>query len=379
MASRRGANEGSIYRRKEGRWVGVLHVGYAAGRRQRKAYYGATRQEVASLLAAAVRDQQRGKRPAPEREKLGPFLERWLDDTARRSIRSSTYMGYERIVRLHIAPEIGDLRLARLTADDLDALYSRLQEKGLAPATISRVHALLHLALAHAQRRGAVAVNVADNVDPPRIPKREFRALLAEEAARLLDASRGDRFHALYVLALGCGLRQAELLGLRWRDVDLAGAVLAVRQQVYRLAREWVYSEPKTAKGRRSVSLPASAVAALREHRQRQNEERLEYGPSWEDSGLVFPNHRGRPMAKENLLRRSFWPLVERAGVPRIRFHDLRHTCATLLLSEGVHPKVVQERLGHSSIAVTMDVYSHVMPTLQKDAAERLDRLLAAW
>src|SRR3990170_1271898 len=147
MAKRRGANEGSIYRRKDDRWVGVLHVGYGAGKRERKAYYGATRQEVASLLAAAVRDRQQGKRPVPEREKLAAFLVRWLNDTHKRSIRPSTYAGYERMIRLHIEPEIGDLRLARLTADDLDALYSRLQAKGLAPKTVTLAHAVLHRAL----------------------------------------------------------------------------------------------------------------------------------------------------------------------------------------------------------------------------------------
>jgi integrase len=231
--------------------------------------------------------------------------------------------------------------------------------------------------LTHARRRGAVAVNVADDVNPPRVPGREFRTLLPEEATRLLAAASEDRFYALYSLALTCGLRQAELLGLRWRDLDMSGAVLAVRQQVYRLKGEWHYTEPKTEKGRRTVSLSSSVVGALREHRLRQKEERLR-AETWEDNDLVFPNQVGRPVEKGNLLRRSFWPLLERAGLPHMRFHDLRHSSATLLLGEGVHPKVVQERLGHSSISVTMDVYSHVMPTLQRDAAERLDRLLVA-
>lgn len=377
MATRRGANEGSIYRRKDGRWVAVLHVRYSAGKRQRKAYYGVTRQEVASLLAGAVRDHQQGKRPAPEREKLGGFLSRWLDDTARHSIRRSTYEGYERMLRLHIIPEVGHLKLARLTADDLDALYSRLLDKGLNPKTVRLGHAVLHRALSHAQRRGAIAVNVASIADAPSAPRREFRVLSPEEAARLLRAALDDPLYALYVLALTCGLRQAELLGLRWQDVDLGGAVLSVRQQVYRLAGEWNYSEPKTAAGRRTVALSGSAVEALRERRLAQNKERLR-AETWEDNDLVFANRLGRPIEKGNLLRRSFWPLLERAGLPHIRFHDLRHACASLLLAEGIHPKVVQERLGHASISTTMDTYSHVLPSLQADAAERMDKLLAA-
>jgi len=375
---RRGHGEGTIYRRKDGRWVAELHIGYGDGRRRRKSFYGSSRSAVASALAAAIRDQQKGLRPLREVEKVKDFLRTWLNDAARRTIRGTTFAGYERLIRLHIEPIIGDLRLARLTADDLDKLYSKLLDKGLAPKTVRLVHALLHRALSHAQRRGALAINAADGVDPPRVVRREFRALTAKEAVRLLEAARSDRYYALYVLAITCGLRQAELLGLRWRDIDLDGAVLAVRQQVYRLAGGWVYSEPKTASGRRTVSLSAMNIDALREHRRWQLEERLKAGTAWEDHDLVFPNHAGRPVEKQNLMRRSFRPILERAGLPHMRFHDLRHSAATLLLSEGVHPKVVQERLGHSTIAVTMDVYSHVMPTLQREAADRLDRVLSA-
>ncbi len=328
-------------------------------------------------MVAATRDRQLGKQPVPEREKLADFPNRWLEDTARRSVRATTYGGYEVSLRLHIIPEIGDIRLARLTAEDLDPLYSRLLDKGLAPKTIRLAHAVLHRALSHAQKRGAVAVNVASIAEAPAAPRREFRTLSPEEATRLLKAALSDRLYALYVLALTCGLRQAELLGLRWRDVDLNGAVLSVRQQVYRLAGEWCYSEPKTKAGRRTVSLSGSAVEALRERRLAQNKERLR-AQTWPDNDLVFCNRVGNPIEKGNLLRRSFGPLLERAGLPHIRFHNLRHACASLLLAEGVHPKVVQERLGHASISTTMDTYSHVLPSLQADAAERMDRLLTA-
>ena len=375
--ARRGVQEGSVYRRGDGRWVGVLHVGYATGKRLRKSYYGATRQEVASRLAGAVRDRQLGKNPAPEREKVAGFLERWMEDVVKTSVRASTYRGYEVMLRLHIIPEIGHLRLARLTADDLDGCYSRLLNKGLSPKTVRLAHAILHRALSHAQRRGSVAVNVASVAAPPPAPRKEFRTLSPEEASRLLKAALSDRLYALYCLALTCGLRQAELLGLRWADVDLNGAVLSVRQQVYRLSGEWIYTEPKTKAGRRTVPLSGSVVEALRERRLAQNAERLR-AQDWEDNDLVFANRRGRPVERVDLLRRSFWPLLERAGLPHMRFHDLRHTCASLLLAEGVHPKVVQERLGHASIATTMDTYSHVLPSLQVDAAERLDRLLTA-
>jgi integrase len=239
------------------------------------------------------------------------------------------------------------------------------------------IHALLHNALKQAVRWRVLNVNPADAVDAPRVERKEFRSLDADEANQLLETARTDRLRALYVTALTCGMRQGELLGLRWTDLDLERGALAVRQQVMRVGGEWRFSEPKTKAGRRVITMPAVAIDALREHRRQQLEERLRAGGQWRENGLVFTNRVGNPIEKQNLMRRSFWPLLDCAGLPRIRFHDLRHTAATLLLAEGLHPKVVQERLGHSTIAVTMDVYSHVGMTLQREAADTLDRLFA--
>ena len=376
--AKRGKGEGSIYRRKvDGRWCGSITLGYADGRRNRRVFYAATRKEVYSKLAEANRNHQRGLRPAPEREKVGEFLRRWLEETARHNVRASTYRGYEVALRLHIVPLIGHLKLARLSADDLDGLYGKLLDRELSPKYVRLIHAVVHRALSHAQRRGAVAVNVATIADAPSAPRKEFRTLSPEEASRLLQAALSDRLYGLYVLALTCGLRQAELLGLRWADVDLNGAVLHVRQQVFRLNGQWQFTSPKTKAGRRTVSLSGACVEALRERRLAQNKERLR-AKTWADLDLVFSNRLGNPIEKGNLLRRSFAPLLERAGLPRIRFHDLRHACASILLAANVNPKIVQERLGHSSISTTMDTYSHVMPSLQADAAEEMERQLAA-
>ena len=375
--ARRGAGEGSILKRADGRWVAVLPLGYSNGRRQRKSYYGRTRPEVASKLAAAVRDLQQGKRPAPETEKLGDFLQRWLADVARHSVRGATHLRYEQMLRLHVLPEVGHLKLSRLTADDLDGLYSRLRDKGMSPQTVRLAHSVIRLALAYAQRRGAVAVNVAAVATVPPAQRREYSTLTPEEAGRLLKAAMSDRLYGLYSLALTCGLRQAELLGLRWADIDLARSALHVRQQVYRLKGEWVFTAPKTAAGRRTVSLSGACVEALRERKIAQNKERLR-AQDWQDLDLVFSTTTGTPTEKGNLLRRSFAPLLERAGLPHMRFHDLRHACASLLLAGGIHPKVVQERLGHASISTTMDTYSHTLPSLQADAAEKVEALVAA-
>jgi integrase len=369
--SRRGNNEGTIYKRKDGRWTAA--VGLENG--SRKTFYGRTRQDVSAKLTAALQTRQNGLALPKEKKRLDQFLEEWLRDSAKPSVRRTTYEGYERIVRLHVSPALGQLRLARLTPQHIAKLYRALLDKGLAPKTVRLIHAMLHRALRQAVRWGLLAVNPADSVDAPRIDRREFRTLDLAETRTFLSAAASDRLSALYVVALTTGLRQGELLGLRWSDVDLDRAILAVRQQVMKLSGEWVYSEPKTSKGRRTVALPGMTVTALRQHKVRQAEERLRCG-EWEDHDLVFPNLVGRPIEKQNLMRRSFRPILQHAGLPPIRFHDLRHSAATLLLGEGVHPKVVQERLGHSTISVTMDTYSHVMPTLQRDAADRLERAL---
>jgi integrase len=347
-------------------------------RGRRKSFYGATRGEVSRKLTAAKVALESGLLVAPEKETVESYLRRWLSDAAGPTVRATTFEGYERMIRLHINPEVGTIRIARLTPQALSRLYRTLLDRGLAPKTVRLVHALLHRALRQAVRWRIVAVNVADAVDAPRAGRPEFRTLSPEEADRLMEAARPDRFHGLFVLAIASGMREAELLGLRWSDLDFEHSSLSVRQQAMRVKGRWLFTEPKTSKGRRVISLPPFAVEALRQHRVRHAEERLGMGKAWEDHDLVFPNHAGRPVEKQNLLRRHFWPLLERAGLPHIRFHDLRHTAATLLLSEGVHPKVVQERLGHSTINTTMDVYSHVMPTLQKEAAGHLERLFAS-
>ena len=221
-----------------------------------------------------------------------------------------------------------------------------------------------------------VARNVATLVTPPRRRRREMTALDPGQARALLEARAGDRLEALYALALTTGMRMGELLALRWREVDLDGGTLRVNATLHRTRDGFVFAEPKTARSRRQVALTNAAVGALRRHRVAQAEERLRLGAVWEDNDLVFANEVGRPIEATNLRNRSFWPLLERAALPRIRFHDLRHTAATLLLGQGVHPKIVSEMLGHSQIAITLDLYSHVTPTMQRQAAETLDAVL---
>ncbi len=226
-------------------------------------------------------------------------------------------------------------------------------------------------------RWNLIARNPTEAVDAPCPRLKEISVFTVEEAQRFLEAAKGDRLHALYVLALMTGMRQGELLGLRWQDIDLSAGSLSVRRTLVRTSQGWSWADPKTAKGRRTIALPDLAVEALRQHRVRQLEERLRAGALWADIDLVFPNQTGKPLERQNVVKRSFRPLLIRAGMPSSRFHDLRHSAATLLLSLGEHPKVVQERLGHSTIGVTMDTYSHVLPDMQRKAAAKLDALFS--
>ena len=235
---------------------------------------------------------------------------------------------------------------------------------------------MLRRALGQATQWGLVARNVASLVTPPRVRRKEMTALSPDQARSLLAAAQSDRLEALYVLALTTGMRQGEMLALRWQDVDLDGGTLQVKATLQLTHEGFDLAEPKTVRSRRQVALTTGAVEALHQHRARQLEERLRLGAVWEDNDLVFANEVGRPIAAPNLRNRSFYHLLQRAGVPRIRFHDLRHTAATLMLGKGVHPKVVAEMLGHSQIAVTLDLYSHVTPNMQKQATEALEAVL---
>ncbi len=367
MRARRGRGEGSVFRRKDGVWAAAFTVGYdEGGKRKRRVVYGTTKASVLEGLAKLRADAMAGIAMDPQRLTLAAFLFRWLEDASRPTVRPSTHRRYGELIRLHIVPRLGGLALSRLTPAHLQGLLVSMEQSGASPRARQLVYGVLHRALAQALRWGMVPRNVCDAVTKPRAPRPTMQVLTADQVARLFDAAANDRFHALYVLAVTTGLRQGELLGLEWDDVDLSSAVVRVRQALHELAGRLWLDEPKNSKARRTVDLPALAVAAVRIHRERMLAEGRPHG-------LVFCDTRGGPIRKSNLVRRSFRPLLIKAGLPLIRFHDLRHTAATLLLAQGVHPKVVQERLGHAQIAITLDVYSHVLPSMGREAAAKLD------
>ena len=371
MKRRRANSEGSIYKRIDGRWCASVSVDGG----HRKYFYGKTRHEVGRKLTVALKARQDGLPIVGERQTVEHFLDSWLE-SVRPSLRPRTWTRYEELLRLHAVPEIGHLPLAHLTPQRVQRLYAGRLERGLSPTTVRHLHTTLHTALSQAAKWGLVARNVISLVSPPRSTHREMAVLSPEETRALLGAAAGDGLEALFVLALSTGMRQGELLGLRWKGVNLEARRLHVTTSLQWTRDGPVFAEPKTARSRRQITLTQAAVDVLRRHRVEQAQERLQLGASWEDNDLVFTNDIGRPVSPWILIR-HFHALLGKANVPKVRFHDLRHSAATLLLGQGVHPKIVSEMLGHSNIATTLDLYSHVTPVMQRQAADVMDAVLA--
>jgi integrase len=368
---RRGKGEGSIYRRaSDGRRVAALIM--EDGRRVvRRA---SSRKDAAAKLELLLKARAEGQTLAADRS-TAAFLTEWLA-VVRNIVGPGTFERYEQYIRVHAIPALGRIKLGRLTPQHVQRLYQEKLAAGLSPTTVNHLHTVLHGAFAEAVRWGLMPRNVVALVRPPRKVHVEVVALTVEQARALLAAAAGNRFEALLILALKTGMRRGELLALRWEDVDLDNGVLQVRGTLRRTQEGLSIGTPKTAASRRKVVLSPASVTALLRHRARQEQERQAAGDLWQDLGLVFPNRLGRLMEPRDLLADVYRPLLERAGLPPVTFHTLRHTAATLLLAEGEHPKVVQELLGHAQVSITLDRYSHMTPRLMSNAAALMDRLL---
>jgi integrase len=341
--------------------------------------YGRSRADVRAKLRELARTAAAGVSLAGGRQTMQEYLERWIDDVAASRVRSTTLRGYGQVVRVHVVPAIGGVRLDKLTGQDLARLYADRLAAGRSARTVELIHAVLHSALRQAVRWDLIARNPADAVSPPRPRRPEIRPLTAQQARSLLAAAAGDELlEPLLGLALATGMRQGELLGLTWAAVDLTAGRLEVRASLVRRPGSWSLEEPKSGRSRRSIRLSPSAVATARAHRARQAAARLLVGTDWEDNDLLFTDAWGRPLDGRHVTSRTFRGLLRRAGLPPIRFHDLRHTYATLQLAAGTHPKLVQEVLGHSTIALTLDVYSHVTPSMHDEAAATMERVLGS-
>jgi integrase len=324
---------------------------------------GKTKEDARKKKRQAMADADRGLVFDAGTLTVEEYLKRWLNDSVRGSVKPITHDSYEMLVTKHVIPAIGNVKISKLTPAHLQSFYRAKLDEGLSPRTVQYLHVVLHRALKQALRWNLVPRNVAEAVDPPRVPKKDVTPLSPDQARTFLEAVQGDRLEALYVLAIHTGLRQGELLSLRWDDVDLEAGALRVRGT-------------KTARSRRTVKLSQRASEALTGHLTRQLEEIDQVGSLWQENGLVFASEFGTPLNRHNLTQRSFRPLLRKAGLPQIRFHNLRHTCATILLSKGVHAKFVQELLGHATIAITLDTYSHVLPGMGGGTADAMDEPL---
>jgi integrase len=376
----RGANgRSTIIKRDDGRWHGYVSMGTKGnGTRDRRHISAVTRAAVVEKVKALEAKRDAGVVGASGRALLvDEWLDYWAENIASVRVRARTLATYRTMIRLHLNPYIGKRRLDQLQPEHLEQTYKQLLDKGLSPASVLRVHRMLHRALKIAMQRDRVARNVATLVEPPRQERPKTpEPLDVEECKRVLAAAEGLRNSARWTVALALGLRQSEALALQWKDIDFDRGTLSVRRGLHRVPGEGlVFTEPKTDCSRRTIAVPAPLVEALRKQRVAQNEERLVAGSEWDDWDLVFAQPNGRPLDKHSDYE-TWIKLLNRAGVRHIRLHDGRHTAATLLLTAGVHPRVVMELLGHSQMRTTTDIYSHVMPALAQEAADRMAKTL---
>ena len=371
MAPRRANGEGSIFQRPNGSWSGIASL--PDGRR--KQVYGRSRDEVRRKLSDILHSLEHGTYADARGRTVGDFLDQWLTEVAKPRVRAWTYAGYEVQVRRHLKPSLGRIALERLTPQQVQALLNQKLREGLKPKTVRYLRGTLRTALNEAVRWGLISRNAAALVDGPRVERYPIKPFTPDEARRLLEAIKGDRLEALYSVALTMGLRQGEALGLTWLDIDLKMGYMRISKQLQRIHGSPQLVEPKTERSRRTLAMPLMIADALTRHHERQEQERAVAGRQWAEAGLVFTTPIGTPL-DGTAVTKGFHELLDRAGLPQRRFHDLRHSCATLLLVQGVSARVVMDLLGHSQIGLTMNTYSHVIPDLRRDAAQRMQDLL---
>ncbi|MGW5775384.1 tyrosine-type recombinase/integrase [Streptomyces sp. NPDC003863] len=377
MATQRKRNPngaGTITQRKDGRFQAAVYVLQPDGTRARKFAYGKTWAECDAKRRALLDKVDNGV-PVPTRSmKLSEWLPYWLDNIVKPRRKKTTAAKYEVHIRLYLVPMIGSKRLESLSVADVRRFLVQLEKKTSA-ATAKESHRVLRTALTAACREELVSRNVATLVEPPSVAARELSPWSLDETLDFLAAARKDPLYAAFVLAIALGFRRGEVVGLRWENVNLDKREIRVRTQRQRVAGEVYEDDPKGRRRKQTLPLPAICVAPLRWQRLKQAAARERAGEKWTETGYVFTTRTGQPIEPRNLYR-SFTRVAKNAGLRVVRLHDARHGTATLLTAAGVPPRVVMEILGHSQIAVTMNVYTHVVQDTQREAVSHMDRLL---
>ncbi len=379
--------KGHITQRAKNSWSIVLYLGRDALGKQRYKWQTirGTKKDAERKLRGLLSALDNGSYVEPNRMNLGEYLNQWLNSHAKARVNPKTFERYSEIVRCDLIPALGNHQLSKLQPLHVQSYYATALENGrrdgksgLSPRTVLHIHRLLKAALQQAVKWQLCAKNVCEAVEPPKPQRREMNSIDEHETALLLEAARETRLYAPILLAASTGLRRGELLALRWVDIDFEGAALTVRRSLEETkALGLRFKAPKTASGARIVSLPKLAVDALRKHRIEQAKVRLALGQGRGEENLVFPTIDGKPW-RPSALSDSFTYVVARSGLGHLRLHDLRHSHASQLLRANVHPKVVSERLGHSTVGITLDTYSHLLPGLQREAADKVDAALGA-
>lgn len=363
---------GSVFERKDGRWEAKFKVEETG---KYKSLYASTEKEAYKKLQDALFQQKQGILATGEQQTVKQFLEYWLEDVQKSAVRLSTYLNDQIIVHKHLVPGLGHIKLQKLTAQQVQSFYARKMKEGTTASRVRQIHVLLHKALKHAKRIKLVGLNVAGDVQLPKYSGHDPQVLTPEQAQLLLQKAKETNLEVLLAVAVGTGMRKGEILGLRWSDIDFTKGTLQVSRTLnYLSGHGFVEGKPKTKSSERSIVLPQFLLDLLQAHHTLQLEKRLEIGAQWVDRDLVFCNKIGDFIVPITLLR-QFARVLEDAQLPHMRFHDLRHSAATILISMGVPANVVQELLGHSDVSITLGVYGSVVPSMRKDVADKMDGL----
>jgi integrase len=370
MAKIRGKNEGSIHRRSNGTWRAQVCLD---GRRL--SFTGRSKRECQDWIKGTIRQIDQGMNYESSTLTLGEYLNSWLV-SSKTSMRQSTWAHYDQLVRQYIQPELGSIRIRELRPEQIQRFYNAHLSAGVGNHTVIKLHTILHSALERAVRMGWVIQNACKWAILPKSPPKEMMILDESQVSQLLVAAHGNRLEGLLHLALATGMRQMEILGLKWSDLDWIKQTLKIERQLARINGDSIqFTQPKTKNGRRTLALGDRTMEKLRSQYERQHADRKSASENWVENGLIFTTKNGTPIHYRNLLR-DFKLLLKKAGLPTIRFHDLRHTAASLMLNHGVPVIVVSRRLGHAKPSITLDVYGHLLPSMQLEAAQLIDELI---